>query len=749
VDKHKKSENAWLRSASMAGAAAAALAAVVGHLAIGCAKGPPSDLSLFVGRFHPLVVHLPIGIFLLVGAAELAALSKRLRARIDPALPLVLPLMVLSALSAFLLGHLLARSGGFPPRALLVHRTLALCAVMGSAACLSAWTHHAHVGSRAARGIYRILLALSLAALSVGAHFGGSMTHGETYLSKYAPAPFKPLLGGAERLAQNEAPAPPLARAEPLLFVGVVLPILRSHCVECHGSEKTKGKLRLDSLEGMLKGGEHGAALAPGNAGGSLMMQRILLPAAADDHMPPEGKAGPTPEQIAVLRFWIERGASATLRVRDTLAPPASRAELEKALLGQTPAAEAPSEAHQTHTDLASREASPLWAASAPTLGSTTRAARVPGIATASSEQVAQVLSERCGRCHGVNKPKAGLRLTSLADALRGAADGPVIVPGKPDKSLLVQRTHLPLGDEDHMPPKQEPQLAADELAAIAAWVQRGAKSSADLASRSGVAPERPSNGETASGADAAHGSIDRGAGGAPNPNLPEKAVLFRDVVRPLLTEKCGACHAGRAPIRHFRVDDYAMLMVGGKSGPAIIPNAPLRSPMLQRLTASISDSDHMPPQDRPQPSAGDIELIRTWIERGATADAIVDTASLSDLASVALAAQLAETQVSATGEPSAKPAMDEPSPPAALRTPVQTLRTRPGGCGACAVGGAGSAPLGVGALPLAALATLAVWRPIWRRSRAQKHGKTHAERRAARDSRTGGRAANRSSRPR
>jgi MYXO-CTERM domain-containing protein len=724
VNQHKQGENAWWRSASVAGAAAAALATVVCDLAIGRAKGPPPDLSLFVGRFHPLVVHLPIGIFLLVGAAEVAALSKRLRARIDPALPLVLPLMVLAAFSAFLLGHLLARSGGFPPRALLVHRTLAFCAVLGSASCLIAWTHHAHVDSRPARGIYRILLALSLGALSVGAHFGGSMTHGETYLSKYAPAPFNRLLGNAEPPAKNEAPAAPIAQAEPLLFVSVVLPILQGHCVECHGSEKTKGKLRLDSLEGILKGGEHGAAVVAGNADGSLLMQRLLLPATADDHMPPEGKAGPTPGQIAVLRFWIERGANATLRVRDALAPPASRAELEKALSGQIPAAETPSEAQRTHTELAPREVSAPWAASAPSLESTTRAARGPGVATASSEHVARILSERCSRCHGVNKPKAGLRLTSLADALRGAADGPVVIPGKPDKSLLVQRTHLPLDDEDHMPPKQEPQLAADELAAITAWVQRGAKSSVDRASRVSIATERPSDGETASasasGADAAQGPIDQKAGGARNPKLPGNLVLFRDVVRPLLTEKCGACHAGRAPIRHFRVDDYETLMVGGKSGPAIIPNAPLRSPLLQRLTASLSDSDHMPPRDRPQPSAGEIELVRTWIERGATADGVVDTASLSDLASTALLARLGEPQVSATSEPSTKPALAEPSAPATPSTPVQTLRTRPGGCGACAVGSTGSAPLGVEALPLAALAMLGVWRPIWRRNRKQ-----------------------------
>jgi len=124
-------------------------------------------------------VHLPIGTFLLVGAAELGTLLLGGRERIEPALPLVLPLMVLSALSAFLLGHMLAHGGGYPPQLLLVHRRLALCAVLGSSLCLGAWTYHAQVDSRASRWIYRALLALSLGALSVGAHFGGAITHGK------------------------------------------------------------------------------------------------------------------------------------------------------------------------------------------------------------------------------------------------------------------------------------------------------------------------------------------------------------------------------------------------------------------------------------------------------------------------------------------------------------------------------------------------------------------------------------------
>ncbi len=49
-------------------------------------------------------------------------------------------------------------------------------------------------------------------------------------------------------------------------FETQVRPILVEHCQQCHGAKKQQADLRLDSLEGALKGGEHGPALVPGDA---------------------------------------------------------------------------------------------------------------------------------------------------------------------------------------------------------------------------------------------------------------------------------------------------------------------------------------------------------------------------------------------------------------------------------------------------------------------------------------------------
>ncbi|HLY73347.1 MAG TPA: PSD1 and planctomycete cytochrome C domain-containing protein [Planctomycetota bacterium] len=91
-------------------------------------------------------------------------------------------------------------------------------------------------------------------------------------------------------------------------FVRDVQPILREHCVACHGDKKQKGKLRLDSKPLALEGGLSGKAILPGNGKDSRLVT-ILLEASPDDRMPQ--KSDPLPrETVDLLRRWIDQGAS-------------------------------------------------------------------------------------------------------------------------------------------------------------------------------------------------------------------------------------------------------------------------------------------------------------------------------------------------------------------------------------------------------------------------------------------------------
>jgi mono/diheme cytochrome c family protein len=92
-----------------------------------------------------------------------------------------------------------------------------------------------------------------------------------------------------------------------------IKPIFDASCVKCHGEQKPKAKLRLDNLEGILKGGEDGKVVAPGNSAKSPLLLNIAHLGEEDDFMPPpKNKLGLkklTDEQIGLVRAWIEQGA--------------------------------------------------------------------------------------------------------------------------------------------------------------------------------------------------------------------------------------------------------------------------------------------------------------------------------------------------------------------------------------------------------------------------------------------------------
>jgi hypothetical protein len=103
-------------------------------------------------------------------------------------------------------------------------------------------------------------------------------------------------------------------------------------------------------------------------------------------------------------------------------------------------------------------------------------AAEAPSAADVSffETKVRPLLAERCQRCHSTRakKQKGGLLLDSRAAVLKGGGHGPAVVPGQPEKSLLIQAVHR-AEDAPNMPPGGP--LAANEVAVLEEWVRRGA----------------------------------------------------------------------------------------------------------------------------------------------------------------------------------------------------------------------------------------------------------------------------------
>lgn len=106
---------------------------------------------------------------------------------------------------------------------------------------------------------------------------------------------------------------PPASPKQGVTYAADIKPIFDATCIKCHGAQKPKGHLRLDSLEGILKGSEDGKVIEPGNSAKSMLVLNIAHLGDKDDFMPPpKNKMGLkqlTPEQIGLIRAWIDQGA--------------------------------------------------------------------------------------------------------------------------------------------------------------------------------------------------------------------------------------------------------------------------------------------------------------------------------------------------------------------------------------------------------------------------------------------------------
>jgi hypothetical protein len=109
------------------------------------------------------------------------------------------------------------------------------------------------------------------------------------------------------------------------VYSGVVEKIVNSYCINCHTTEKKKGKLIMESYEALMKGGESAKdgkqVVVPGKSAESLMVTLAALPADDDMHMPPDGKPQPSAKELAVIKWWIDAGAKKDDPLKDLTIP--------------------------------------------------------------------------------------------------------------------------------------------------------------------------------------------------------------------------------------------------------------------------------------------------------------------------------------------------------------------------------------------------------------------------------------------
>ena len=275
---------------------------------ISLAPGDAPGFALFLGRFHPVVVHFPIALLLLGAVVEVFGARSPSLSRVRPVAPFLLLLGALSSLAAVALGYMLSLAGGYEEGLLTLHMRLGLAvtALAFVMAFLSAWLPEPGK-------VYRTVLALLMALVVLAGHFGGSLARGNGYLTYYLPSPVKSLFG-----ISGGVPDGLIANVDSAyVYADLVQPVLDRRCVSCHGPSKSRGALRLDTAEGLEEGGRDGPAFLAGYPAQSEILRRITLPPYDEDAMPPDGAAPLDVGETEVIRWWIEHGASFDMRVAE------------------------------------------------------------------------------------------------------------------------------------------------------------------------------------------------------------------------------------------------------------------------------------------------------------------------------------------------------------------------------------------------------------------------------------------------
>ncbi|MFC5052031.1 c-type cytochrome domain-containing protein [Rubritalea spongiae] len=256
----------------------------------------------YFGGFHAVFLHLPIGAVSYVMLTEVMSLLTSGRWRIDTRL--ALSFAAVMALLASVFGYCLYLTDQYPAGDLLEEhkRDGVLFSILVFTAL--AVKFQSYIGKDWWRICYGVLLSASFFMMLSAGHHGGAITHGE-------PNDAWP----SKVLEKRKAAEAKAAQKEVFLYDDIVKPILEEKCVSCHGEDKQKGALRVDTIAYMLEGGEETACLVPGDLENSALITYLHLPLDDDYRMPPEGKKQLTEKEIEWLETWVKMGATAEIKV--------------------------------------------------------------------------------------------------------------------------------------------------------------------------------------------------------------------------------------------------------------------------------------------------------------------------------------------------------------------------------------------------------------------------------------------------
>ena len=272
-------------------------------------SGVNNWLQVF-GRMHPMILHFPIALLVLVLVIEFI----KKNGHSEDLIELLLAVTAFSAAVAAIMGLLLFHTGGYESSSVSDWHKWTGVAVSILSYILT-WLRPKQ------NPAYKFLLPLGVILIIIAGHNGASMTHGENFV--LAP------------LQSKDRKDIDLEKA--IVYTDIIHPIMEDKCISCHNPNKSKGDLQLITPATILKGGENGPPVVPGSPDSSILYQYLLLPMKDDKHMPPEGKPQLDKEEIALLHWWIQSGAKFDELYTQADLPDTIKTIIEKRFLPASP----------------------------------------------------------------------------------------------------------------------------------------------------------------------------------------------------------------------------------------------------------------------------------------------------------------------------------------------------------------------------------------------------------------------------
>ena len=252
----------------------------------------------WLGKMHPMLLHFPIVLGLGIAGYYVYTRDNN---KISPFLSPLLTIHSLMATIVAIFGIFLSKQGIYNHDLIFWHQWGGISIAWMSWGLM---TLHEYNNSFNTNFLLRALVGFVFAGMLIFfTHKGAQLTHGSQVLSWPEEEIAKEITVNMDSTAT--------------LYERAIGPLLQQKCLSCHGPEKEKGNLLLNSPDHIQKGGKHGSILIGNNNKKAPLLERLFLPLSEEKHMPPEGKLQLTKEELSLLSYWVRSGSHLEVKMNE------------------------------------------------------------------------------------------------------------------------------------------------------------------------------------------------------------------------------------------------------------------------------------------------------------------------------------------------------------------------------------------------------------------------------------------------